>query len=80
MKRIYADSSKPAPWDSFNYYANTPKFCVSYMKVFLGTRPRNKRLGLRLPAKVDRNYSWCSCGTDMYNGSVKGMLAFGMNA
>jgi len=29
MKRIYADTSKPAQWDSFNYYSNTPKFAVA---------------------------------------------------
>jgi formate dehydrogenase major subunit len=29
--------------------------------------------------KVDRDYSWTNLWNDMYNGTVKGMLAFGMN-
>ncbi len=29
--------------------------------------------------KVDRNYSWTQIWDSMYRGSVKGMLAFGMN-
>ena len=29
--------------------------------------------------KVDRNYSWTQIWDNMYRGSVKGMLAFGMN-
>ena len=29
LKRTTPTSSKPAPWDSFNYWSNTPKFAVS---------------------------------------------------
>jgi formate dehydrogenase major subunit len=29
--------------------------------------------------KVDRDYSWTHIWDDMYNGTVKGMMAFGMN-
>src|SRR6201998_409091 len=36
LKRITPTASKPAPWDSFNYYSNTPKFAVSYMKALYG--------------------------------------------
>ena len=32
LKRITPTASKPAPWDSFNYYSNTPKFAVSYFE------------------------------------------------
>ncbi len=80
MKRITPTSSKPAPWDSFNYYSNTPKFAVSYLKALYGDAA-TKQSGWAfdyLP-KVDRNYSWVQMWDDMYNGSVKGMLAFGMN-
>jgi len=35
-----------------------------------------KRLGFDYLPKVDRNYSWVQLWDDMYNGSVKGMLAF----
>jgi len=36
LKRITPTSSKPAPWDSFNYWSNTPKFAVSYLKALFG--------------------------------------------
>jgi len=32
LKRITPTSSKPGPWDSFNYWSNTPKFAVSFLK------------------------------------------------
>jgi formate dehydrogenase major subunit len=80
MKRITPTPSKPAPWDSFNYYSNTPKFAASYLKALYGDAA-TKQSGWAfdyLP-KVDRNYSWVQMWDDMYNGAVKGMLAFGMN-
>src|SRR6266436_10376405 len=80
MKRITPTASKPAPWDSFNYYSNTPKFAVSYLKALDGdaATKQNSWAFDYLP-KVDRNYSWVQMWDDMYNGTVKGMLAFGMN-
>ena len=38
-----------------------------------------KWICFRLPAEADRDYSWTHIWEDMYNGKVKGMLAFGMN-
>jgi formate dehydrogenase major subunit len=80
MKRITPTASKPAPWDSFNYYGNTPKFAVSYLKALYGdaATKQNSWAFDYLP-KVDRNYSWVQMWDDMYRGTVKGMLAFGMN-
>jgi formate dehydrogenase, alpha subunit, proteobacterial-type len=80
MKRITPTASKPAPWDSFNYYGNTAKFAVSYMKALYGdaATKQNSWAFDYLP-KVDRNYSWVQMWDDMYNGTIKGMLAFGMN-
>src|SRR5436190_3013785 len=80
MKRITPTSSKPVPWDSFNYWSNTPKFAVSYLKALYGDAA-TKQNGWAydyLP-KVDRNYSWVNLWDDMYNGTVKGIFAFGMN-
>jgi formate dehydrogenase major subunit len=80
MKRITPTASKPADWDSFNYYGNTPKFAVSLLKAMYGDAA-NKQNGWAydyLP-KVDRNYSWTYLWDDMYNGHVRGLLAFGMN-
>src|SRR5260221_1168802 len=36
MKRITPTSSRPAPWDSFNYWSNTPKFAASFLKALYG--------------------------------------------
>jgi formate dehydrogenase major subunit len=80
MKRITPKPSKPANWDSFNYYGNTPKFAVSMQKAFYGDAA-TKQNGWAydyLP-KVDRNYSWVQMWDNMYNGIVKGIFAFGMN-
>jgi formate dehydrogenase major subunit len=80
MKRITPTSSKPAAWDSFNYYSNTPKFAVSFLKALYGdaATKQNDWAFDYLP-KVDRNYSWVQMWDDMYRGNLKGMLAFGMN-
>ena len=36
MKRITPTSSKPKEWDSWNYWSNTPKFAVSFLKAMYG--------------------------------------------
>src|SRR5580693_4021608 len=36
MKRITPTSSKPSEWDSWNYWSNTPKFAVSFLKAMYG--------------------------------------------
>jgi formate dehydrogenase major subunit len=80
MKRITPTSSKPAQWDSFNYWGNTPKFATSYLKAVFGdTATKQNGWAFDYLPKVDRNYSWVQLWDDMYNGTVKGMLAFGMN-
>src|SRR5271168_2982751 len=80
MKRATPTSSQPAPWQSWNYYSNTSKFTVSFMKALYGdaATKQNDWAFDYLP-KVDRDYSWTYLWNDMYNGNVKGMLAFGMN-
>src|SRR5436853_5447725 len=80
MKRITPTSAKPAPWDSFNYWSNTPKFAVSYLKALYGdAATKQNGWAFDYLPKVDRNYSWVQMWDNMYNGIVKGMLAFGMN-
>ena len=80
LKRVTPGSSKPAPWDSFNYYANTPKFAVSLFKAMYGdAATKANGFGFDYLPKVDRDYSWTHIWEDMYNGRVKGMMAFGMN-
>ena len=80
MKRITPTSSKPKEWDSWNYWSNTPKFAVSLQKAMYGdaATKANDWAFDYLP-KVDREYSWTHIWDDMYDGKVKGLIAFGMN-
>src|SRR6202048_4525019 len=79
MKRITPKPTKPAPWDSFNYWGNTPKFAVSFLKAFYGdAATKQTDWAFSYLPKVDRNYAWVQMWDDMYNGTIKGMLAFGM--
>src|SRR5664279_4117263 len=36
LDRITPTLSKPDPWDSFNYWSNTSKFAVSFLKAMYG--------------------------------------------
>ena len=77
----YAEAVKPGPWESFNYWGNTPKFAVSLLEGDVRRRgDEENSIGPTdyLP-KVDRNFSWAQLWDNMYNGIVKGMFAFGMN-
>jgi formate dehydrogenase major subunit len=80
IKRITPTASKPAQWDSFNYYSNTPKFAVSWLKAMYGdAATKENGWAFDYLPKVDRNYSWVQLWDNMYNGIIKGLLAFGMN-
>src|ERR1022692_1288440 len=80
LKRTTPPLSKPDPWDSFNYWSNTPKFTVSLLKALYGpaATKENDWAFPYLP-KIDRNYSWVNIWNDMYEGKIKGIFAFGMN-
>jgi formate dehydrogenase major subunit len=80
MKRTTPSASKPAPWESFNYYSNTSKFAVSFMKTMYGdAATKQNQWAFDYLPKVDRDYSWVHLWDDMYKGTLKGMLSFGMN-
>src|SRR5256885_6525707 len=80
MKRITPTSSKPHVWDSWNYWSNTPKFAVSFLKAMYGdAATKQNDWAFHYLPKVDRNYSWAYIWDDMYRGNVKGLFAFGMN-
>ncbi len=80
MKRATPTSSKPAAWESFNYWGNTPKFSVSFMKAMYGdAATKQNGWAFDYLPKVDRDYSWVNLWNNMYNGLIKGLLAFGMN-
>lgn len=72
--------SKPAEWQSLNYWTNTPSFMVSLLKAFYGpAATRENDFAYHHLPKIDRKYSWVEIWDDMYHGHVKGLFAFGMN-
>src|SRR5262249_25877005 len=80
IERITPKPSKPAPWESWNYYGNTPKFVVSLLKALYGdAATKQNGWAFNYLPKIDRNYSWVHLWDNMYNGIVKGIFAFGMN-
>jgi formate dehydrogenase major subunit len=80
LKRTTPTPSKPDAWDSYNYWSNTPKFMVSFLKAMYGdaAKKENDFAYHHLP-KIDRKYSWTEMWDYMYQGQVKGLFAFGMN-
>jgi formate dehydrogenase major subunit len=80
LKRTTPTSSKPSEWDSYNYWSNTPKFMVSFLKSMFGDAAKKENdFAFQYLPKIDRRYSWVEMWDRMYNGQVKGLFAFGMN-
>ncbi len=80
LKRTTPTSSKPSPWDSMNYYTNTPKFMVSLLKSFYGdAATKENGFAFDYLPKPGQDCSWTHIWDDMYNGKIKGMMALGMN-
>ena len=80
LKRTTPTTSKPSEWESFNYWSNTPKFMVSLLKALYGdAATKDNDFAFDFLPKVDRNYGWTQIWDNLYRGSVKGLLAFGMN-
>jgi formate dehydrogenase major subunit len=80
VERSTPKTSKPTPWDSFNYWSNTRKFAVSFLKAMYGdSAKKDNDWAFQYLPKIDRNYGWVQIWDNMYRGNIKGMLAFGMN-
>jgi formate dehydrogenase major subunit len=80
LERTTPKASKPDQWDSFNYWSNTPKFAVSFLKALYGdAATKENDWAFHYMPKIDRNYSWTQIWDNMLSGSVKGIFAFGMN-
>src|SRR5246500_1948108 len=59
LKRVTPTPAKPAAWDSFNYYSNTPKFAVSFLKALYGdAATKQNGWAFDYLPKVDTNYYW----------------------
>jgi formate dehydrogenase major subunit len=80
LDRVTPRPSKPGEWESFNYWSNTPKFTVSFLKALYGNAAtKDNDFAFNYLPKIDRKYSWVENWNDMYEGKVKGFFAFGMN-
>src|SRR6266498_5807381 len=80
LKRTTPTASKPTEWDSYNYWSNTPKFTVSFLKALYGDSAKKENdWAFHYLPKIDRKYSWVEIWDEMFDGRVKGMFAFGMN-
>jgi formate dehydrogenase major subunit len=80
LKRTTPTSSKPHDWDSYNYWSNTPKFAVSFLKAMYGDAARRETdWAFHYLPKIEGKYSWVEIWDAMYNGRVKGLFAVGMN-
>ncbi|HEY2235774.1 MAG TPA: molybdopterin-dependent oxidoreductase, partial [Candidatus Angelobacter sp.] len=80
VTRITPKPSKPKEWESFNYWSNTPKFAVSFMKAMYGDAAKKENdWAFNYLPKIDRKYSWVELWDGMYAGKVKGLISFGMN-
>jgi len=79
-KRTTPTPSKPNEWDSYNYWSNTPKFMVSFLKSLYGdSATKENDFNYHYLPKIDRKFSWTEMWDEMYAGKVKGLFAFGMN-
>jgi formate dehydrogenase major subunit len=80
VKRITPTAAKPKEWDSFNYWSNTSKFAVSLLKAMYGDAAKKENgWAFHYLPKIARKYSWVEQWDNMYKGTVKGLIAFGMN-
>src|SRR5581483_5762013 len=80
LERITPKPAKPGVWESFNYWSNTPRFAVSFLRAMYGNAStKDNDWAFHYLPKIDRNYSWANLWNDMYDGKVKGLFAFGMN-
>lgn len=67
---------------SVNWKQNYPKYAVSMLKSFFGENAvKENEFGYQLLPKPDdgKSYSWLDIFDEMYKGSIKGFLAWGMN-
>src|SRR2546421_3023309 len=80
LKRTTPTPSKPSEWDSYNYWSNTPKFMVAFLKSLYGDSAKKENdFNFHHLPKIDRKFDWTNMWDEMYAGKVKGLFAFGMN-
>ena len=80
LDRTTPKTSAVGDWQSYNYWTNTPRFMVSFLKAMYGdAATKDNDFAFHYLPKIERRYSWTEIWDDMYNGKIKGFFAFGMN-
>lgn len=77
---LEATTPKPLRPNSMNYWQNTPKFIVSFLKAMYGSHAKKENdFAYHYLPKMTGNHSYVYAFDDMYRGVVKGLVSFGMN-
>jgi formate dehydrogenase major subunit len=77
---LEATTPKPLRPNSMNYWQNTPKFMVSFLKSLYGEHAiKENDFAYHYLPKMTGNHSYVYTFDDMYRGSVKALVSFGMN-
>jgi formate dehydrogenase major subunit len=79
---LKANTPKPLRPNSLNYWTNTPKFMVSLLKAYYGSKAtRANDFGYHYLPKIAEggNNSWGVLFDRMYKGEMEGLISFGMN-
>ena len=82
--KSYLDANTPEPLgaQSANWWTNTPKYTVSFLKAMFGDKAvKENGFGYDWMPKLDEgaNYSWLTLFDAMSQGKIKGFFAWGMN-
>jgi len=77
---LEATTPKALRPNSMNYWQNTPKFMVSFLKAMYGSHAnKDNDFAYHYLPKMTGNHSYVYAFDDMYKGVVKGLVSFGMN-
>jgi formate dehydrogenase major subunit len=80
----YKEQNSPTPLrpDSLNYWSNTPRFIVSLLKAYYGSKAtKSNDFGYGWLPKIGEgeNFGWGFFFDRMAEGELEGMISFGMN-
>jgi len=81
-KYLEVNTPRPLRPNTLNYWANTPKFMVSLLQAYYGSKAtRQNDFGYHYLPKIGEgeNYGWGHIFDRMTRGEMEGMISFGMN-
>ncbi len=75
LKRTTPTPSKPTEWDSFNYWSNTPKFMVSFLKALYGdSATKENDFNYQYLPRLIASFHGPKCGTRCMRVRSRGSL------